>query len=113
MIPTSTPSHLSRHLQIPVSNQAVEDLLLMRHSKALGLPFSKGIVVYFRANRETNLKLKELKRYLTRFASIDSDKDGFITVDDLAIFLSVPRDACLEKVFNNCKKVLYFHCLLM
>ncbi|XP_064399042.1 lysophosphatidylcholine acyltransferase 2-like isoform X2 [Halichondria panicea] len=95
---------MSRRVQLPIGNQAVEDLMLMRHAKSAGLPFSKGMVVYFTANQKTGLKLKEMKRYLTRFAVIDRDKDGYITANDLATFLKVPKDACLQAVFDNCKK---------
>ena len=68
------------------------------------------MVVYFTANQKTGLKLKEMKRYLTRFAVIDRDKDGYITANDLATFLKVPKDACLQAVFDNCKKVLISLC---
>ena len=78
----------------------------MRHARSSGLPFSKGMVVYYKTYRETGIKVEEMKKWLTRFAAIDQNKDGFIEVDDLARFLKVPSDACLEAMFDSCKKVL-------
>ncbi len=81
--------------------------MLMNHASAAGLPFSKGMVVYFPTSQKCGLKLKEMKQYLTRFAVIDSNKNGYITVKDLSAFLNVSQDVCLKAVFNKCKKVLY------
>ena len=105
---THTLTHTHRRIQLPIGNQAVDDMMLMRHAKSAGLPFSTGMVVYFTANQKTGLKLKEMKRYLTRFASIDQDKDGYITINDLSSFLKVPEDSCLQATFDNCKKVILF-----
>ena len=42
---------------------------------------------------------------LKHFALLDRDKDGFITIDDLAIYLEVPRDDHLQQVFKACHPV--------
>ena len=43
----------------------------------------------------------QLKKLLRRFARIDSNKDGLISIEDLAMFLKVPHDACLQSVFDS------------
>lgn len=77
----------------------------MRHARSSGIPFSKGMVVYYKTYKETGIKVDEMKKWLTRFTAIDQNKDGFIEVDDLTRFLKVPHDACLQAMFDSCKKV--------
>ena len=48
-----------------------------------------------------------MKAHLRRFAVMDRDKDGFIQAEDLAHYLGVPSDACLQAVFNSFKLVGY------
>ena len=54
------------------------------------------------------MDVKTMKKWLRRFAAIDRDKNGFITVEDFAKFLHLPNDACLQAVFtaaNVVKKI--------
>ena len=43
----------------------------------------------------------QVEYLLKRFANIDTNKDGMISVEDLAVFLKVPHDNCLQSVFNS------------
>ena len=71
----------------------------MAHGHRQGLPFSSCMVVYSTTSQETGLHYREIMDYLTRFAEIDSDKDGWITVDDMATFLGVPASTRLQVLF--------------
>ena len=58
------------------------------------------------------MDVKTMKKWLRRFAAIDRDKNGFITVEDFAKFLHLPNDACLQAVFvaaNVVKKNKHYH----
>ena len=48
-----------------------------------------------------SIRYEQLKTLLRRFARIDSNKDGLISIEDLAVFLKVPHDACLQSVFDT------------
>ena len=85
---------------MPHTNHAFEDVLLMRSARKAGLPFRSGMVVYQKANSDLNMDLSAMKKWLHRFIAMDSDKDGFINVDDFAKFLQVSNDAKLQAVFN-------------
>ena len=87
---------------MPHTNHAFEDVLLMRTARKAGLPFHSGMVVYQKASRDLNMDLSTMKKWLRRFVAMDSNKDGFINVDDFARFLQVPNhDAQLQAVFNT------------
>ena len=85
---------------VPYTNHAFEDVLLMRSTRKAGLPFCSGMVVYQKANRDLNMDLSTMKKWLHRFIAMDNDKDGFINIDDFARFLQVPNDAQLQAAFN-------------
>lgn len=89
-----------RAMGVPHTDHAFEDVLLMRSARKAGLPFRSGMVVYQKANRDLNMDLSTMKKWLHRFAAMDSDKDGFINVDGFARFLQVPNDAQLQVIFN-------------
>ena len=93
-------SLIYRAMDVPYTYHAFEDVLLMRSTRKAGLPFRSGMVVYQKANRDLNMDLSTMKKWLHRFIVMDSDKDGFINVDDLARFLQIPNDAQLQAVFN-------------
>ena len=73
----------------------------MIHGHNYDLPYISCLIPFNVALRDTSLKYNEVRDFLTRFASIDSDKDGFITIMDMASFLSVPNDACLQALFKT------------
>ena len=73
----------------------------MRSARKAGLPFRSGMVVYLKANRDLNMDLRTMKKWLHRFVAMDSDKDGFVKVEDFARFLQVPNDNCVQTVFNS------------
>ena len=85
----------------------------MRTARKAGLPFRSGMVVYLKANRDLNMDLKAMKKWLRRFIAMDGDKDGFIKVEDFAGFLHVPNDACVQAVFSSASKVRIKICLVM
>ena len=95
---------------MPATNHSFEDLLLMKTTRKTCLPFRSGMVVYHKANRDLNMDLRAMKKWLHRFVDMDSDKDGFIRVEDFAGFLHVPNDTCVQTVFNNADKVN--HCTI-
>ena len=53
----------------------------------------------------TRLNLAQFMDQLKHFAVLDRDKDGFITIEDLAIYLEVPSDHHLRQVFKACHPV--------
>lgn len=77
----------------------------MKTTRKTRLPFHSGMVVYTKANRDLNMDLRTMKKWLNRFIAMDRDKDGFIKLGDFARFLRVPNDACLRAVFNSADKV--------
>ena len=54
-----------------------------------------------------SMKLNEMKQWLMRFSAMDRDKDGYISVEDMARYLKVPNDACLQGVFNALEPVCF------
>ena len=48
-----------------------------------------------------SIRYEQLKKLLRRFGRIDSNKDGLISIEDLAVFLKVPHDVCLQSVFDT------------
>lgn len=94
-----------RHLKLPVGVQSVEDTFFMNLSLQLKLPFQTGLILYSRLTKETGLRFKEVRDFLNRFAAIDVDKDGLIGPEDMAAFLGVPNDACLQALFWTSDKV--------
>ena len=94
-----------RSLNLPATSHSFEDLLLMKTTRKTCLPFHSGMVVYQKANRDLNMDLSAMKKWLQRFISMDSDKDGFIKLKDFTRFLRVPNDACVRAVFNSADKV--------
>ena len=80
----------------------MEDNFLMEHGEKLGLPFSSCMVLYCKVIQDNiGLDYGKIRDFLTRFASIDKDKDGWITPQDMADFLSVSNDTCLQALFKN------------
>ena len=77
----------------------------MKATRKTCLPFHSGMVVYQKANRDLNMDLSAMKKWLHRFISMDNDKDGFIKLKDFTKFLRVPNDACVQAVFNSADKV--------
>ena len=80
----------------------------MRSASQAGLPSTSGIVVYRNINRDLQMDLKAIKKWLHRFAAMDGDKDGFIRVEDFASFLQLPNDACVQAIFTAADKVNNF-----
>lgn len=78
----------------------------MSQGKRLGLPFTSGLVLYNKVTKECGLRFAEIRTAMTRFASIDGNKDGWVTPEDMAAFLSVPNDACLLALFWTMDKVI-------
>lgn len=90
---------VSKKLGVPTGVQSVEDNFFMSQAEKLGLPFISGLILYNRLSRETGIGFSEIRSCLTRFAAIDKDKDGWITPEDVASYLSVPNDTCLRTLF--------------
>lgn len=88
-----------RSLGIPAGIQSMEDNLIMTHAEKLNLPFTSGLVLFKKMTKETGITFPEVNSSLVRFANIDDDKDGWITPEDMAVFLSIPNDACLKALF--------------
>ena len=109
-LPLST--HQSyRTLGVPYTQHALEDVLLMRCAVQTGLSAKSGIVIYRMVTQNLNMDLRSLKKWLHRFAAIDFDKDGFINVVDLARFLHLPSDACVQAAFTAADKVIVTACV--
>ena len=77
----------------------------MSYACKLGLPFKTGLILYNKISKEAGIRFHEIRTFLIRFASIDVDKDGWISPQDLATFLGMPNDACLQALFWNKDKV--------
>lgn len=56
-------------------------------------------VAYFRGH-VCRMKVDEIKAFMKRFCSMDRDMDGFISADDMSQYLGVPKDVCLQAVFD-------------
>ena len=54
-----------------------------------------------------------MKLWMKRFCSMDRDKDGLISAGDMAHYLGVPIDACLQAVFDafNPVSAVWLHCV--
>ena len=72
----------------------------MRMAREQGLPYSSAMVVYPKAHRRLGMAFDDMKKWLQRFGVMDRDKDGFVTAEDLAAYLHVPNDACLQAIFS-------------
>ena len=62
------------------------------------------------------LNLQQFMEQLKHFALLDRDKDGYITIDDLAIYLEVANNRHLQQVFKACHPVsalFFFDYLIM
>ena len=46
------------------------------------------------------MDLNAIKEWLCRFAAMDGDKDGFVRVEDFAMFLQLPNDVCVQTIFT-------------
>ena len=106
---SSSSLFISRSLNIPATSHSFEDLLLMKTTRKTCLPFHSGMVVYQKANRDLNMDLSTMKKWLHRFIRMDNDKDGFIKLKDFTKFLRVPNDACVQAVFNSADKVRNYY----
>lgn len=42
----------------------------------------------------------EIKKIIKRFAGMDVNKDGYITIGNFADYLRVPQDLCSKAVFS-------------
>ena len=73
-----------------------------------GLPPVSGIVIYHNVTKDMKMDFKTIKKWLRRFAAMDGDKDGFVTLEDFAHFLQLPNDASLQAVFTSANKVLIY-----
>jgi lysophosphatidylcholine acyltransferase/lyso-PAF acetyltransferase len=93
-------AEVSQATGIPTSSYSVEDMLLCRSAEKLGLPYRSGLVSYPTVQRELRLSVSDIKYWLRRFSSMDRDRDGFITADDLLHYLAVPSDACTLALFS-------------
>lgn len=98
-------SEVSRATGIPVSSYSIEDMLLCRSAEALGMPYRTGLVSYPTVQRQLRLSVSDVKYWLHRFSAMDSDRDGFISADDLLHYLAVPSDACTHALFVALAKV--------
>ena len=78
----------------------------MSQGKKLGLPFTSGLVLYNKVTKECGIRFADIRTAMLRFASIDRNKDGWVTPEDMATFLSVPNDVCLQTLFWTTDKVI-------
>ena len=65
------------------------------------------------AHLPPRLSVSDIKYWLRRFSSMDRDRDGFITADDLLHYLAVPSDACTLALFSALAEVSAEVCRLV
>ena len=54
------------------------------------------------------VSVDQMKKLLRRFAQIDRNKDGLISVEDLSYFLRVHQDSCFNALFDKLDTVRSF-----
>ena len=72
---------------MPIGSQCQEDFLLMKEAGRLGLPLESGFVLYNRLSTQEGVKFQEIQGFLKHFASVDANKDGWVTPGEMASFL--------------------------
>ena len=96
--------HSLRYLGIPCGRQSIEDLILMRDARKIGLPFTTGLIAYYKATEDLGMGLSEIEKWLKRFREINTRRTGFTDAEELANYLRVPNDACLQAIVNSANK---------
>ena len=104
-------------LNIPCGNQSVDDFILCLSARKIGLPFTTGLIAYYKATEDLGMGLSEIEKWLKRFREINTRRTGFTDAEELANYLRVPNDACLQAIVNgaitNVNVRMYVHSKLL
>jgi len=92
--------YMSRCLNIPVTGHSFEDTLLMATATKHGLPPEAGVIEFNNTAGRLGINLDTAKEHLERFALLDSDKDGKISLQDFALHYKLPNATPVKEIFS-------------
>ncbi|XP_068722822.1 lysophosphatidylcholine acyltransferase 2-like isoform X2 [Montipora capricornis] len=92
--------YMARCLNVPVTGHSFEDALLMTKAAALGLPPDTGVIEFCNTAGKLGISVESAKEQLERFAAMDSDQDGQISVEDFALFYNLPISKPVKEIFK-------------
>ena len=88
-------------LNLPCTEYAFEDCLLMRHAVRLKLPMEAGLVEFAKLSKKLRLDLDNIHDRLSEFAIIAQEHStGLVNIDDFAKFLHMPVTPALREMFS-------------
>jgi len=96
---------MAEALDVPTSEHSYEDCWLMQEAISKGLPMEAGLVEYYKVNADLGINFEKLKELLGRFAQIDSNKDGYITFNELAQYMNDSTTERVRWIFNRIDQV--------
>lgn len=91
---------MARCLNVPVTGHSFEDTLLMAAATTHGLPPETGVIEFKKTATKLGLNLDSVKGHLKRFAALDSDKDGQISLRDFALHYKLPISSPVKELFS-------------
>lgn len=65
-----------------------------------GLPPETGVIEFKKTATKLGLNLDSVKEHLKRFAALDSDKDGQISLQDFALHYKLPISSPVKELFS-------------
>lgn len=91
---------MARSLNLPVTGHSFEDTSLMAEAVKHGLPPEAGIIEFNVTAGKLGINLDCVKEHLKRFAVLDSDKDGRISLKDFALHYKLPVSSPVKELFS-------------
>lgn len=91
---------VAKVLNVPVTEHSYEDTRLMVQASKQNLPSSVGLIEYEKISTKLSIKLDSMKELLSRFAEIDTDKDGLVNVQEFAQYLNLPLTHNVKRIFS-------------
>eukprot|EP00123_Amoebidium_parasiticum_P020997 comp5986_c0_seq1/m.1831 comp5986_c0_seq1/g.1831 ORF comp5986_c0_seq1/g.1831 comp5986_c0_seq1/m.1831 type:complete len:539 (-) comp5986_c0_seq1:82-1698(-) len=90
---------MSNALDVPVTEHAFEDISLMYAAAKKKMPYNVGAIEVPKITKALQLKKERVEDLLDSFAHMDTDSDGYVTIEEFAKHLSVPVDKNLRNLF--------------
>jgi hypothetical protein len=95
MFATRVRDIMAQHLGVPTTEHSFDDVLLQMFAKKLGEPMDKSVIQLHTLQKFLNLNVDAAKDYLKRFAALDTDKTGRITLEQVIAILPALPQLCL------------------